>query len=63
MISVYNNSFDLDEILDKCWYSKSDLMFFKGERKAIIRMLRAVDFDVSQIDTIENDMRGLEAYQ
>jgi hypothetical protein len=63
MISVYNNNFDLDELLECCWYSKSDLMLFKGERKTIIRMLRAVDFDVSQIDTVEHDLRGLEAYQ
>jgi hypothetical protein len=63
MISVFNHTSTLDDILERCWYSKSDLMSFKGERKVIIRMLRAVNFDASQIDTKEHDLRGLEAYQ
>jgi hypothetical protein len=63
MISVYNNSFELDEIIVRCWYSKNDLLFFKGKRKAVIHMLRTVDFDSSRIDTVEHELRGLEVYQ
>lgn len=63
-ISVYDSSTsNWDEIIEHGWYSKDDLVAFKGERRGIIRMLRSVNFDPTKVDTVRYDLRGLEAYQ
>lgn len=62
MLEVYSDPTDLNDIVSGCWYSRDELQQFKGERKMIIRMLKFVNFDISQIDTSVYDLRGLEAY-
>jgi hypothetical protein len=62
VLSIHSNCVDAEDNLLKCWYSKGELKNFKCERKTIIRMLKKVNFDPSQIDTSIFDLRGLEAY-
>eukprot|EP00339_Tiarina_fusa_P010258 CAMPEP_0117063610 /NCGR_PEP_ID=MMETSP0472-20121206/44406_1 /TAXON_ID=693140 ORGANISM="Tiarina fusus, Strain LIS" /NCGR_SAMPLE_ID=MMETSP0472 /ASSEMBLY_ACC=CAM_ASM_000603 /LENGTH=243 /DNA_ID=CAMNT_0004783383 /DNA_START=127 /DNA_END=855 /DNA_ORIENTATION=+ len=60
-VLVYNNPRELEEV-QFSWYSKEQLGNFKDDRKAVIRALKKVNFDLSQIDTTVHQLRGLEAY-
>lgn len=50
------------EDVDQGWYTKDELAVFKEERKALVKTLKKVRFDLSRIDQSVHCLRGYEAY-
>jgi len=50
------------EELEESWYSRRELEVFKLERRALVKALKRVDFNLSKMDQVSYPLRGYEAY-
>ncbi|CAB9512499.1 expressed unknown protein [Seminavis robusta] len=59
--SMVSNEWSREEV-DAGWYTKDELSVLKQERKALVKVLKKVRFDLSMIDQSVHCLRGYEAY-
>jgi|UniRef100_A0A8J9TGA5 hypothetical protein len=58
---LYPNDRTEEEVQD-AWYSGDELDVFKKERRDLVKQLKRVNFDLSQIDQTHTSLRGFEPY-